>query len=74
VLEQLCRALSKYDLFAALLIATGEPDAIEQVALLVVPHSVDPETSALTYRPHSVRGCPTVMIPWRRIIALHDAS
>ena len=71
MLQQLCRALHRHT--AVLIIAAGEPDALDQTELVVVPQAVDPDTSALTYRPYDLPGCPTVTVPWRRIIALHDA-
>ncbi|MEV6927570.1 hypothetical protein AB0M46_24130 [Dactylosporangium sp. NPDC051485] len=71
ILQQLCQALQHYT--AVLVLAAGEPDALDQVELVVSPEAVDPDTGALTYRPHDLPGCPTVTVPWRRIVAVHDA-
>lgn len=71
ILQQLCQALHHYT--AVLVLAAGEPDALDRVELVVSPEAVDPDTGALTYRPHDLPGCPTITVPWRRIVAVHDA-
>jgi hypothetical protein len=58
---------------SVLVLAVGEPDALQTLELLVTPQAVDPDTAALTYQPYDLPGCPTVTVPWRRIIDLHDA-
>jgi hypothetical protein len=54
-------------------IAAGEADDLQRLELLVTPQSVDPDTATLTYQPYDLPGCPTVTVPWRRIIGLADA-
>lgn len=71
MLQHLCKALHRHS--AVLIIAVGEPDTLDQAELVICPQAVDPETAALTYRPHDLANCPTVTVPWQRIIALHDA-
>lgn len=71
LLQQLCQALQRHTV--VLVIAAGEPGALDQVELVVSPDAVDPGTGALTYRPYNLPGCPTVTVPWRRIVALYDA-
>ncbi|WP_433221440.1 hypothetical protein ACQP00_20645 [Dactylosporangium sp. CS-047395] len=67
LLQQLCQALRSSAV--VLVLAAGEHDALDRVELLVCPEAVDPDTGALTYRPHDLPGCPTITVPWRRIIA-----
>lgn len=71
MLQQLCRALHRHTV--VLVTAAGEADALQRLELLVSPQAVDPDTAALTYRPYDLPDCPTVTVPWRRIIGLHDA-
>lgn len=72
MLQQLCQPLHRHT--AVLVIAAGEADALQRVELLVAPQTVDPETAALTYLPYDLPGCPTITVPWQRIIGLYDAS
>ncbi|RSM44741.1 hypothetical protein DMB66_52015 [Actinoplanes sp. ATCC 53533] len=71
MLQQLCQALHRYT--AVLVIAAGEPDALQRLELLVSPKAVNPDTGELTYQPYDLPHCPTVTVPWRRIIGLNDA-
>jgi len=71
ILQQLCLALQRHT--AVLVVAAGEADALQRLELLVSPQTVDPDTGALTYRPYDLPGCPTVTVPWRRIIGLNAA-
>jgi hypothetical protein len=71
MLAQLCQALRRHTV--VLVLAAGEADALQRLELLVCPQTVDADTAALTYRPYDLPDCPLVTVPWRRIIALHDA-
>lgn len=71
MLQQLCQALQRHT--AVLVIAAGEAEDLQRLELLVSPQTVDPDTGALTYRPYDLPGCPTVTVPWQRIIGLSDA-
>jgi hypothetical protein len=71
MLQQLCQALHRDT--AVLVIAAGEPDAPQRLELLVSPKAADPDTGELTYQPYDLPHCPTVTVPWRRIISLNEA-
>jgi hypothetical protein len=73
VLAQLWTALASTCHPVVVQVAVGEPDELSEAELVVYPHSADPASGILTYRPHDLPGCPTIEVPSTRLIRLYDA-
>ena len=74
-LTHLVRGLHLSGRPAVLRLATGEPDALSPIDLLVYPQTVDASANGetLTYAPWNLPGCPTISVPLHRIISVSDA-
>jgi hypothetical protein len=80
VLAALCQALHRHDEPLVARLATGEPDDLATIDLIVHPHPAEPTANPtgssgpleFVYATHHLPDCPRVAVPLRRLISLSD--